>query len=209
MILQEMVYSWKDCTFETSSVQEIFCAFEETFVLGTWDHLLLHVDRHGVVIRKLQLTKESSMTMISDHEVIVGTKTRIWLIDLQDDDKDKVFGIVEEKKEHCSCHDPLKLFSQRSECFCFFFEKTQLFCLAAIEYKMFTEKEDSDVDSHSRHTTLKVTYLPITSIYSETTEGQTVQNLDFDEHRQVIKADNSSSISTISRSYTKLFDTKF
>ena len=137
MIFQETVYKWKNCTFKTSSVNKIFCAFMETFVLGTDDNLLLHVDKNGVVIRMEKLNKESSMTMISDHEVIVGTKTRIWLIDLKDGDKDKDVSIAEEKKEHCSCHDPLKLFSETSECFCFFFEKTQLFCLAAIENKMF------------------------------------------------------------------------
>lgn len=45
------------------------------------------------------------MTMISDHEVIIGEPKRLWLIDLKNTKKDKYINITG-VKWHISCRNP-------------------------------------------------------------------------------------------------------
>ena len=96
MIL-EKEYSWRMCSFPPHKVEQIYCAFNETFVVYLKhcfrDLNLLHVDKDGHVLRQYQLKDEFFLTMISDHEILTGEYTKIRLIDLRNKNKDKTITI--------------------------------------------------------------------------------------------------------------------
>ena len=50
---------------------------------------IVHVDKNCSVLRMETINSTTSMTMISETEVVVGEATRIWLIDLKNKHKDR------------------------------------------------------------------------------------------------------------------------
>ena len=55
---------------------------------------IVHVDKNCSVLRMETINSTTSMTMISETEVVVGEATRIWLIDLKDKHKDREISIT-------------------------------------------------------------------------------------------------------------------
>ena len=50
---------------------------------------IVHVDKNCLFLRMETINNATSMTMISETEVVVGEATRIWLIDLKNKHKDR------------------------------------------------------------------------------------------------------------------------
>ena len=114
--------------------------------------------------------------MISESEVVVGEKKRILLIDLKDKHKDREVRITDFESHYF----------EGSTLKSFFFEETKLFCLINYGRKQYDDYF------------VKAVYIPISSIYSGTTNNKIVQILKEKNHTRIVKVDNSSSISIIS-----------